>query len=95
MSSVADERRAAGLDRLRLGDRVALLATAGHVPEHRVAGAEELLRGWGLDVVTMPSARARHPRAGYLSGTDELRAHDLQEAWCDPTVNGIFLVRGG
>ncbi|MEL4358646.1 MULTISPECIES: S66 peptidase family protein [unclassified Luteococcus] len=87
--------RHAGLGPLRSGARVALLATAGQVPEDRVADGERVLRGWGLEVVSMPTSRGTHPRARYLSGTDAERARDLQQAWCDPTVEGIFLVRGG
>ena len=90
-----DQHRVAGLGPLRPGARVALLATAGQVPEERVATGEQVLRDWGLDVVSMPSARGRHPRASYLSGTDAERAGDLHQAWCDPTIEGIFLIRGG
>ena len=54
-----------------------------------------LLQGWGLDPVGYPSATALHPRAAYLSGADDLRARDLEDAWCDPDVAGIFCLRGG
>lgn len=80
---------------LPAGARVALLAPSGPLDEHRVGRAVRRLRDWGLDPVLMPSATARHGRAGYLAGSDELRARDLQTAWCDPDVHAVFCLRGG
>ena len=42
-----------------------------------------------------PSASAHHRRADYLSGSDEIRARDVEDAWCDPEIAGIFVLRGG
>jgi muramoyltetrapeptide carboxypeptidase len=52
----------------------------------------ELLRGWGLDVVlgNHVLARTRHH-----AGTDEERAADLEDAWCDPSVRAVLCARGG
>nr|WP_156608905.1 LD-carboxypeptidase [Auraticoccus cholistanensis] len=72
-----------------------MVAPSGPVEENRVARAVSLLRGWGLEPVLMPSATARHPRARYLSGEDAVRARDVQDAWCDPSVEAIFCIRGG
>ncbi len=80
---------------LSAGDRVALLAPSGPVQEDRVGRAVRLVRDWGLEPVLMPSATARHRRAGYLSGEDEVRARDLQQSWCDPSVAALFCIRGG
>ncbi|MEJ7649710.1 MAG: LD-carboxypeptidase [Nakamurella sp.] len=86
-------RRAPGP--LRPGARVALVAPAGAAPQERLEAALAMLRSWGLEPVAMPSATARHPRADYLSGPDEVRARDIQDAWCDPEIEGIFCLRGG
>lgn len=86
---------AEGLGPLKPGDRVAVLAPAGTSTPRRVAAAQSLLSGWGLQPVTYPSAHARHPRASYLSGSDRRRAQDLTDAWCDETIAGIFCTRGG
>ena len=80
---------------LRAGDRVALIAPAGPTSTERQQGAQQLLRQWGLEPVTYPSSTAAHPRAAYLSGADLVRAEDLVEAWCDPSIAGIFCLRGG
>jgi muramoyltetrapeptide carboxypeptidase len=36
-----------------------------------------------------------HQRDGYLAGSDEARAEDLNELFGDPAVDAIFCVRGG
>lgn len=77
------------------GDRVALLATAGPIVPANLARAQELVRSWGLEPVTYPSATARHERAPYLAGSDEQRAQDLQGAWCDPSIRAVLCLRGG
>lgn len=77
------------------GDRVALVAPAGPAPADQLVRAVELVTSWGLEPVTYASVTAAHPRAAYLSGDDAARAADVQDAWCDPEVAGIFCVRGG
>ncbi|WP_418961535.1 S66 peptidase family protein [Streptomyces tritici] len=81
--------------RLRSGDRVAVVAPAGPVPEERLARGLAILRGWGLEPVVAPHVLDAHPRVDYLAGTDEGRARDLQEAWCDPAIAGVICARGG
>ncbi|MEU6059210.1 LD-carboxypeptidase [Streptomyces sp. NPDC047097] len=81
--------------RLRPGDRVAVVAPSGTVPKERITAGVDILRGWGLDPVVMPHALDVHPRLGYLAGTDEARARDLAEAWCDPEVAAVLCARGG
>uniref|UniRef100_UPI0018E57C1B S66 peptidase family protein n=1 Tax=Desertihabitans aurantiacus TaxID=2282477 RepID=UPI0018E57C1B len=80
---------------LRPGSRVALVAPSGPLEPGRLERAVGLLRGWGLDPVPFPSTTAAHPRASYLAGSDEQRAADLQQAWCDPGHAAVFCVRGG
>lgn len=77
------------------GARVALVSPAGPTPAHQLAAAEDLVRSWGLVPVSGPSATAVHPRAGYLSGADAVRAADVQQAWCDPDIAAILCIRGG
>ncbi|GGQ18350.1 S66 peptidase family protein [Streptomyces roseolilacinus] len=81
--------------RLRPGARVAVVAPSGPVPEERLAAGLDVLRGWDLDPVALPHVLDRHPTARYLAGTDEHRARDLQDAWCDPDVDAVISVRGG
>ncbi|MDF6046093.1 LD-carboxypeptidase [Streptomyces sp. JH14] len=81
--------------RLRPGARVAVVSPSGPVPADRLEAGLDVLRGWGLEPVEMPHVRAVHPELDYLAGTDEARARDLQEAWCDPSVDAVLCARGG
>ena len=81
--------------RLRPGARVAVVAPSGPVPADRIERGLDLLRGWDLDPVLAPHVRDVHPELSYLAGTDADRARDLQEAWCDPSVDAVLCARGG
>jgi len=81
--------------RLGAGDRVAVVAPAGPVPEERLHPGIEVLESWGLRVVVGAHSRGTHERFGYLSATDAHRAADLADAWCDPEVTAVFCARGG
>ena len=76
---------------LQPGDRVAVLG--GSSPTSKTA--EELtraVRDMGLEPVLYPSATARH---GFLSGTDAIRAADINAAFADESIKGIVCTRGG
>ena len=76
---------------LQPGDRVAVLG--GSSPTSKTA--EELtkaVRDMGLEPVLYPSATAKH---GFLSGTDAMRAADINAAFADDSSKGIICTRGG
>jgi muramoyltetrapeptide carboxypeptidase len=79
--------------RLTAGDRVAVVAPAGAVPEAALAAGVARLRSWGLVVSLGAHVHDRHLR--YLAGRDEDRAGDLATAWHDPDVRAVFAARGG
>lgn len=81
--------------RLRPGARVAVVAPSGPVPAEPLDAGLDLLRGWDLDPVVAPHVLDAHPELDYLAGTDEGRARDLQDAWCDPSVDAVLCARGG
>ncbi|GAA2422444.1 LD-carboxypeptidase [Streptomyces pulveraceus] len=81
--------------RLRPGARIAVVSPSGPVPADRLEAGLDVLRGWGLDPVEAPHVRQVHPGLDYLAGTDEQRAGDLQQAWCDPSVDAVICARGG
>lgn len=98
--TLADARRApltplARPARLRPGARVAVVSPSGPVPADRLAAGLDILRGWGLDPVPAPHALHAHRDLDYLAGPDEARARDLQDAWCDPSVDAVICARGG
>lgn len=79
--------------RLRLGDAVGVVAPSSAVDaEEGLARAEHWIRGMGLVPKFGPNAGGRH---GYLAGTDEQRAADLNAAYADPEVRAVFALRGG
>jgi muramoyltetrapeptide carboxypeptidase len=93
-----DHGRAAPLarpPRLRPGSRVAVVAPSGPVPADRLEEGLAVLRDWGLEPVVGPHVLGGHPELDYLAGADTDRAADLQEAWCDPSVEAVLCARGG
>lgn len=79
--------------RLRAGDTVAVIAPASAVgTDDGLDRAEHWLRGMGLVPKFGPNANARY---GYLAGTDQQRAADLNAAYADPEVRAVFAARGG
>jgi muramoyltetrapeptide carboxypeptidase len=60
--------------------------------EFDLALVEEAVRAMGLVPKAAPNLLARH---GYLAGTDEQRAADLNTMFADDKVRAIFAVRGG
>lgn len=80
---------------VRPGDTVVLVACSGPVDADALDGGVEVLESWGLRVRIGGSVRARHPRLGYLAGSDSDRARDFQQAWLDPDVAAVISARGG
>ena len=76
------------------GARVALVAPASAVPEERLQPALDFVRSLGLAPVTYPSSFFAN-RDGYMAATDAQRAADLNSAFADPTIDGIWCIRGG
>ena len=76
------------------GARVALIAPASAVPEAKLQPALDYVRGLGLEPVTYPSCYFEN-RDGYLAANDAQRAREINEAFADPTIDGIWCIRGG
>jgi muramoyltetrapeptide carboxypeptidase len=77
---------------LRRGARVGVVAPGFAVrPEALDRGLVALRR---MGFVPVEGAGARSV-AGYLAGTDAVRARDLQAVLDDPTIEGIWFARGG
>ena len=80
------------------GDRVALAAPASPVSPDTLDTAVRSLRVIGLDPVVMPGCRESSKNSkshGYLSGTDEQRAKDINDAFRSDEIKGVFCIRGG
>ena len=79
--------------RLKLGDTIGLIGPSGTVRE---AGAVDqaiaYMKELGFHVKVGESAHAKY---GYLSGTDEMRARDINAMFADKEVDAIVCTRGG
>jgi muramoyltetrapeptide carboxypeptidase len=87
----AAPRRAVKPPMLLPGDRVRVIAPA-YPPDTRLARGIAILEGFGLVVEVGAHV---HDTNGYLAGTDEDRLADLNAAFSDPGIRGVFAARGG
>ncbi len=79
--------------RLKQGDTVRMVAPASAVLDrHHVMIAKESFEALGFKVQLGEHVFGRH---GYLSGTDQQRAEDVNKAFADDSVDGVIAVRGG
>ncbi len=78
---------------LKPGARVGLIAPSSPVyEEENRQKAVALLEDLGFAVTVGESCNARR---GYLSGTDEMRAGDINRMFSDPGIEGVVCLRGG
>ena len=76
------------------GAQVALIAPASAVPEGNLQRALDYVRSLELCPVVYPSCYFEN-RDGYLAATDLQRAKELNDAFSDPDIDGIWCIRGG
>ena len=76
------------------GARVALVAPSSAVPEEKFPPALDLVRALGMEPVVYPSCRFEN-RDGYFAANDAQRAADINAAFADPAVDGVWCIRGG
>jgi len=77
---------------LREGDQVAVICASGPLPEGALGPALESVEKMGLKPKAYPTCGLRH---GYLAGTDEERARDVNDAFADEGCKGVVCARGG
>lgn len=77
---------------LQEGDRVAVIAPAGPPDREKLIQGKRVFERMGLDVVI---GRHVFDVEEDLAATDKKRIADLHEAFCDPTIRGIFCANGG
>lgn len=76
------------------GARVALVGPASAVPEEKLQHALNFARSLGLEPVPYPSCFFAN-REGYLAASDRQRAEDMNRAFADPSIDGVWCIRGG
>lgn len=77
---------------LKYGDKVAITAPSSPVSDEKLEMSVESIKFLGLDPIVMPSCHMAH---GYLAGPDKQRADDINTAFADKDIKGIFCLRGG
>lgn len=79
--------------KLQFGDTIGLIAPSGAVrTEGAIERAVQETERMGFRVKLGESAGQRY---GYLSGTDEIRANDINSMFADDEVDAIICLRGG
>ena len=73
-------------------DKVALIATSSPLPDDNIERGIDSILFLGLEPVVFPSCAKHH---GYLAGKDVDRANDINTAFADESIKGIFCLRGG
>ena len=77
---------------LKKGDKIGLIGTSSPVMQDRIEASIKAMEDLGLEVVLGESCRGCH---GFLSGSDDLRANDINKMFEDKSIKGIFAIRGG
>jgi muramoyltetrapeptide carboxypeptidase len=78
---------------LKPGDTIGFISPAGILfDEQLYENMQNVMESLGFQVRFGKNVNNRH---GYLAGTDEERASDLNNFFSDPEINGIVTVRGG
>ncbi len=78
---------------LQAGQTIGLIAPSSNVTENQdIAFAIDIIKSFGFKVKLGKHLYQRH---GYLAGTDQERADDVNQMFADPEVNAIFCLRGG
>lgn len=77
---------------LQIGDKVGIIAPASPIDINLINKCIDSLSSLGLDVKVGESCTSEY---GFLSGTDEIRAKDVNLMFADKSIKGIFALRGG
>src|SRR5471030_395535 len=77
---------------LKKGDKIGLIGTSSQTSEERIEPSIKAMEDLGFEVILGDSCRGYH---GFLSGSDELRARDINKMFADKSIKGIFVIRGG
>ena len=77
---------------LKFGDTIGLIAPSSPTTKENVEKAKDTLIEMGFKVKV---GKSPYERYGYLSGSDEIRANDINEMFKDKEVDGVLCIRGG
>lgn len=78
---------------LKQGATVGLIAPCSPISSERLIQCIETISSYGFHVALGESTT--NSLHGYLAGSDEIRAHDINTMFSNPTIDAIFCLRGG
>lgn len=78
--------------KINMGDQLGITAPASPLEESLVLKAKEQLEAWGFKVKLGITCFENY---GYLSGSDQIRAQELNDFFYDSNIKGIIALRGG
>jgi muramoyltetrapeptide carboxypeptidase len=90
--SAVDEQNKIKPPRLKAGDTLGLIAPGSYISTDELQESVENLEKLGYRVSYDERILAK---SGYLAGTDETRAEDLNAMFANKNINGIVCARGG
>lgn len=79
--------------RLKIGATIGLIAPSSPIPLNRFQQTIKNLEGMGFQLVY--NEKNVLATKGYLAGSDELRAAEVNRMFADKNIDGIWCVRGG
>ncbi len=79
--------------RLKIGANIGLIAPSSPIPLNRWQQTIKNLEGMGFNLFY--DEKAVLSKYGYLAGSDELRAEEVNRMFADKNIDGIWCVRGG
>jgi muramoyltetrapeptide carboxypeptidase len=79
-------------NKLNIGDKVAVVAPSSPASKSQLASVEINMKQLGLNYEMLPSCYESH---GHFSGTDDIRAKDINEAFSNDKYKGIICLKGG
>lgn len=77
---------------LKFGDTIGIISPSSPTAEENIQKAYDTIVEMGFKV---KMGKSPYEKYGYLSGTDDIRAQDINEMFKDIEVDGIICMRGG
>ena len=75
------------------GDTIGVIAPCSPVSLERASYCEAYLQSLGYHVLMGESTKLT--LHGYLAGSDEIRANDINSMFANPSIKAIICIRGG
>jgi len=77
---------------LKKGNNIGIVAPSSPASSDKLDAAVKILKNMGYEVTI---GRSCYEKNGYLAGSDETRADDINRMFKDPDISAIFCMRGG